>query len=204
MSQLPSYRALSTPHQAFVQAYVRSGCDATKAAALLHPNDSDETNQRRGWKLLQREDIKTAIADKLEQGITKYNTSREAMVERLFGLLDDVANLPESKQRVSHLKFVLDVYAQIAKISGLQHVHHHHDHQRSISINLQGVDVHGVPIQDIPTRIVNDTPAPEQDAAQLAISFPPADPVRYSMDELLDPDNELSREEGEDDLPFNV
>lgn len=95
MSQLPSYSRLSLPHQAFVHAYLKHGCDGVKAVAALFPDLSHDQHVRKAWNLSQREDVRIAIADKLAEREEKYDTSRLAIVERLFKLMEKLEQLPQ-------------------------------------------------------------------------------------------------------------
>jgi hypothetical protein len=134
--------------------------------------------------------VRQAIQDKLEQRLTKYNATREAITERLFDLIDDVGEMPEDKRgKISQGRFIREVLDSIAKVSGLQHVHHHHEHQQApIQINLNGIKKPPMPGNEIPDAVL----VPDESASpQLAISFPPDDPVKYDLSDLDD----ISQEE---------
>lgn len=201
--QLPSFRRLSPAHQAFVSAYITHGCDAAKAMDFLNPTDPHEKNVRRGWKVMMRDDVKLAIADKLEQHEQRFIMSRDTMLQKLSSLIEKAEALPNAEQKLSTLKFALSSYHEMNKVLGYHQQNINHNETRSIEINLVGVDAEGKP-QPEPTIDADAEvlPAPTED--QLALPFPLADPVTYSLGELLDEENELSSEEDgldEEDLP---
>lgn len=170
MSQYsPSYHALKPQHQAFVAHYIRSGCDATKACQALHPEDDEKTNKARGWKLISKPEIRNAIAEKLDQQVVKYNTGRDAIVERLFKLFEKIDALPP-EQAVKAIKLELDVLKEVSAISG-HHIQRTVSDQ-SITIELVGVDHTGaevLPVIDVP----NVPRLPD-----------PSDPLTFSLDEI--------------------
>ena len=183
-----SYQLLPIKKKVFVLEFLRSGCNAFITMKNLNPNDSDQTNSARASRMMSDEGVQAAISDKLDQRLVKHDTSREAMTARLFDLIADVANLPESKQRISHLKFILDVYGQIAKISGLNQTKHTHDHNhRSIVVNINDVDHEGNVIEG-KAESVDCARLEEGDPGQLAISFPSVHAVPYTLEELLSDD----------------
>ena len=118
-------------------AYLRAGCDATKAVASLQPELRHEQQQRKGWRMLQHPDIRQAISDKLQQREEKYDTSRIAIVERLFSLLAKVERLPDT-QLSRAIKLELEVLKELSAISG-HHIQRHEVDSRSVSINLVGM-----------------------------------------------------------------
>lgn len=149
-------------------AYLRAGCDATKAVASLQPEWTHEQHQRKGWRMLQHPDIRQAITDKLQQREEKYDTSRIAIVERLFSLLDKVERLPDT-QLSRAIKLELEVLKELSAISG-HHIQRHEVDSRSVSINLVGMSAPASTEQEQPELLEqpkklflphNEDPAPD-------------------------------------------
>lgn len=181
MSQLPSYSALSLPHQMFVHAYIKHG-DGAKAIAALHPELSHEQCVRKAWKLSQRDDIKHAIQDKLREREERYDTSRLAIVERLFRLLEKIEHLP-SQQMARAIKLELEVLKEVSAISGHHLMKHEHTDNRNITVQLIGID-------EPPVDVVAEIPAPE------LVPLEPQEPVRYDLSDLDDISDEVDPEAG--------
>lgn len=140
----------------------------------MHPNDSEGTNRVRAHRMMNNPNIKQAISDKLVLRESKYDTSRQAIVERLFGLFDKLERLPDT-QLARSIKLELEVLRELSSISG-HHIQRHEVDSRNVSINLVGIEQPASNSVDVPaeTKLI-DIPA-EQPS-----SLPPGnDPVVYA------------------------
>lgn len=165
-------------------AYLRAGCDGVKAIASLHPELTKEQCYNRSYNLLQREDIKQAISDKLALRESKYDTSRQAIVERLFGLFDKLERLPDT-QLARSIKLELEVLRELSSISG-HHIQRHEVDSRNVSINLVGIEQPAGNSVDVPAETKEEINEPEQAPPQLL--FPrneePAPDLVFGLDDL--------------------
>ena len=184
MLQPQSYRNLKPQHQHWVSLYIRNGCDPIKTSQQMFSADSPEQIKRRSRTMMQNQNIQQAISDKLLRQEEKYNTSRQAMTERLFSLIDKVALLPEGEQKLSHLKFILSVYNELNKIAGHHQTTVNTNEQRSITVQLVGID----DAETINNRIEDATIIVEP------IKIEPSslvDPIPFSLDDLDEISDEL-------------
>lgn len=187
MQYLPSFNQLSTDHKSFVTAYLRLGNDAFRACCFLHPDDSNETNSGRAHRLMKREDIAQAIADKLEQQQAKSTITREDITKEIKDLIEEAKNLDPSRVTFA-LNFRLKALEAMSKLQGLHQTRHIHDHNhRSIVVNINDVDHEGNVIET-KAESVDCARLEEGDPGQLAISFPSVHAVPYTLEELLSDD----------------
>ncbi len=202
MAVLPSYSRLSVVHQNFVLAYIHNGFDPVRACRFLAPADDEKLIRQRAARWMAREDIQEAIQDKTTAIQTKQTITRESMIETIRNLIARADNLPEgdaNRNEKFAINFGLKAAGEINKILGYHIQHHVHTNSDTV-IQFLDVDEHGNEIVDVPLQIEQ---GPQEDPAQLDISFPPEHGVSYSVSEILDPDNEISKEQ-DDDLPDDL
>lgn len=195
MPQLPSFRRLIPQHQAFVNAYFRANCDPTEAMIILHPNDDRNLNVRRGWRLMERPDVKEAIGDLQQQAAEKHLLSREDMLKELYDLIARANGLPDAGVKLSTLKFSKDVLSEMAKVLGYNSSTVNTNEQRNITVQLVGIDDTAAPAPAITDATIIEEPKTIPDAVQMELSFPPSDPIPFSLDDFP---------EDQDDLPFDL
>lgn len=177
-------------------AYLRAGCDATKAVASLQPEWTHEQQQRKGWRMLQHPDIRQAISDKLQEREQKYDTSRIAIVERLFSLLEKVERLPDT-QLSRAIKLELEVLKELSAISG-HHIQRHEVDSRSVSINLVGMTAPAIDDVNAQAPASAEQPKkmflPHNEDPAIDLTFDLSD-----LDDISSPDEPEDIEEDPDD-----
>lgn len=140
MKQPLSYQLLKPFQKIFVLEFLRCGCNARQAVDNIYGTDNTKSNSSRTSRLINNPAILAAIEDKIDLTMTQHSTTKDAMTERLFSLIEQVSQLEEGQQKLSHLRFILDVYAEVNKISGLHSMRHTHEEKRSIEISFGGMD----------------------------------------------------------------
>lgn len=188
MPQLPSFRRLSPAHQAFVNAYFRANCDPTEAMMILHPQDERIVNVRRGWKMMQRPDVKEAIGDLHTQTVERSVMSKEDVYHEILDLLTEAKGLDALtlREKLGRIKASRELIEVMMKLLGYGTTNINTTEEKSITVQLVGID----PTQEVPVEIQDEQPEPKQ----LEMDF---DPVVYDLSELDD----LSGDD-DDSLPF--
>jgi phage terminase small subunit len=78
---------INDKQQAFINEYLINGHNATKAYAKAYPS-CKSGHKENASRLLTKDNIKAAIATKLDKTATKMDVSREKQLERLLSAYD--------------------------------------------------------------------------------------------------------------------
>ena len=116
------WKDLTAKEKAFVQQLLLEGFDPIKAYRYAYSDKASTMNDTQinsaAKRIMNKSAVMSAVDEKKEAQLVKHQASFEVMLKKMFELCDQVSSLPADEQNIKHLRFILDVYKEINKMSG--------------------------------------------------------------------------------------